>query len=1358
MLLAISLLALQGAAQPPVPDLFRPDPSLRFLDPRGQLLPDEAKRIPLAVEAIDTFELRARKVEVQEALEMIGSEEDPSSKHTDWPFRIRMSRPRDSLTTWTAWLDLDRPAQKMHGGFMEIEVVAGPSTFRPTTSAIQCDSIRARTLVLVSDLGLVATRSGDSLDLLALDLARGTPWAGVDLERLGAPPWKGRTDAQGRARVADPQDRDETWVARTRGTPQRIAVLELAQDESGRLGQRREFEVLGGIARTQTFPDGIRLFPYLFRKFHLPGDTLVAGMVVRGPGGIAPRRGTFSVKARDGKKILGQASIAPDAFGHAQWRMPLPLVDASPRIYLDISFGAASDRLTALVGGLRLPRLRLGVDTGRSDSILEVSAAWSTGQALGRAPVRIVHRFRSRFEGRNYRRDPFPVPATWNSWNSTGPDSVQLDTLDERGHLRVRTPRPSPLMYGFHGCRSTTIEVFEEGGTFTDTTLPPVCGVWTEGPGLNAYRVSDSLIEVTPAWIDHRDSLVGDVPVILRLLYDRELLAEVGWFSGKPWMLDAKLPQRRFDDLSTSKRLTLVACAEDRVRCVSEPLILHGSESRGVWWDRADEFPYDHTETILPAGPHPELSPREVRTGDSAQLRWESSKPGLAWVEVHQGRRVLRRELRAVRTGTNLWKSLVDSTWWPGVQVVVLEFTPSRDTSSWVRSHGLRLDVLGDSIPPGISIASDSVFKPGGTARVQVLNPRGITGSIVLSVLDQGYLQAAPQTPLDPSETFDSPESDGAVQWWDATGSRANAYHRWSQGECSTEPHWFQDIVLSGGGGKLALGAGGNGNSLSTYGRASVLSASNDGPPAHLVRPLSYTSAIRPLAAGANTFSVPIPARIGAARVQALVATGTGARTLDTTLPVRSRLEGSTSLPYRLSPDDTALVATAFRGRPGENATASLKTWGGIRTTGSSTIRGTTDSAGRLSGRIDLVAGTASGGVGLVLGQGSDTNTLFEAVSVDDPRSRTTRASKSVSVSGKLEIASPAGIATKGSQTWLELSDRRILGIPSRLSGLGSYPHGCLEQTVSKALARLFLADLRGDLADSTRTRIQGELEEAIASLSRFPKFEGLLGLWPSSVRPDPLASLWAGHALAIAWERNLYTSRDLLEGIASASYGIRLSDPVEEAWRLQLVPRLKRGAMLDDTGSIDSLSARSIPREARLLLAAAWERRSRHDRALAEMDRARATPDSLSRRRRLDRTSPLRDQAWALEAALFLSDRKEQERILGRIAPALQGDTWISTFETALLGNALARIAGTDRSSAKTSLRWRADGGAWHRIDSIGHSRTVGLEGAPSRVEIEGSATGSLLDARLVRAGRRMETLPASRGGISLKVVPVFA
>ncbi len=114
------------------------------------------------------------------------------------------------------------------------------------------------------------------------------------------------------------------------------------------------------------------------------------------------------------------------------------------------------------------------------------------------------------------------------------------------------------------------------------------------------------------------------------------------------------------------------------------------------------------------------------------------------------------------------------------------------------------------------------------------------------------------------------------------------------------------------------------------------------------------------------------------------------------------------------------------------------------------------------------------------------------------------------------------------------ISKSPLLQYMQELYKLIGYPHGCAEQTVSKAFPQVYFADLLpvSDISDNTKS-IKAAAENvnaAITKLATLQGWDGGIKYWPGSYDSNKWVSVYALHFLAEAKKAGFNVDKDMLE------------------------------------------------------------------------------------------------------------------------------------------------------------------------------------------------------------------------------------
>ncbi|MBK8341063.1 MAG: hypothetical protein IPK99_14170 [Flavobacteriales bacterium] len=291
------------------------------------------------------------------------------------------------------------------------------------------------------------------------------------------------------------------------------------------------------------------------------------------------------------------------------------------------------------------------------------------------------------------------------------------------------------------------------------------------------------------------------------------------------------------------------------------------------------------------------------------------------------------------------------------------------------------------------------------------------------------------------------------------------------------------------------------------------------------------------------------------------------------------------------------------------------------------------------------------------------------------------------------------------------------------------YPHGCLEQTVSKAFPQLYLSALT-DLSGSSEADAQANVQAAITKLGTFQRPDGTFAYWPGGDYSNDWSNLYAGHFLLEAERSGFAVPRTMIERwkegqrrTARTWNGVAGQDrsPFVQAYRLWVLAvanASEAGAMnrLRTSAGIDDLT--------RWVLASAYATLGRTDVA-NELVKDRGTQVSAYAELAGTFGSGSRDEA-PIALALVTMDRNEAAgAVVRKLAQRLGDGQWLSTQSTAFALMAVARYA------AKNALGNGLD------FQVISSGRTVDVRTARSLWRTELPVPDGKTAVRLKNAGK---------------------
>jgi uncharacterized protein YfaS (alpha-2-macroglobulin family) len=282
-----------------------------------------------------------------------------------------------------------------------------------------------------------------------------------------------------------------------------------------------------------------------------------------------------------------------------------------------------------------------------------------------------------------------------------------------------------------------------------------------------------------------------------------------------------------------------------------------------------------------------------------------------------------------------------------------------------------------------------------------------------------------------------------------------------------------------------------------------------------------------------------------------------------------------------------------------------------------------------------------------------------------------------------LEFPGRAGTNTGAA----EFSRLPPINLESRLQYLISYPHGCIEQTVSAVFPQLYLDRILA-LDEKQAADISANITAGIEKLRGFQVPGGGFSYWPGEEFAHDWGSTWAGHFLIEARRAGYRVSDDMLNQFIhfqkdrAALWSATNGNPLAQAYRLYTLALASEA----DLGSMNRLrERRDLNPQAAWRLAAAYWYAGQRDIARSMI---RELDPVAPEYRELSGTfgSELRDKAMILETLVLLGESARTRPLFEELASALSGEHWLSTQETAYALIAMAPYMG-GAYSAKSSI-----------------------------------------------------------------------
>ena len=254
-------------------------------------------------------------------------------------------------------------------------------------------------------------------------------------------------------------------------------------------------------------------------------------------------------------------------------------------------------------------------------------------------------------------------------------------------------------------------------------------------------------------------------------------------------------------------------------------------------------------------------------------------------------------------------------------------------------------------------------------------------------------------------------------------------------------------------------------------------------------------------------------------------------------------------------------------------------------------------------------------------------------------------------------------------QLMVEISSLPSLDLSRSLEYLIGYPHGCAEQTSSKAFPQLLLPEII-EMTPQEKKECDQHVREAVLKLSQMQMGSGAFSYWMGGNYDYPWVTTYAGHFLLEAKNHGYDVSNTVINNFlsyqkrmaSSWSYKDNSDNTLEQAYRLYTLALAGKA----DLSAMNRLKDKKLDNVSKWRLAAAYA-------LCGKKDVAKNLSNSLSSEVRkysysnVTFGSELRDKALVLDAMTLIgTDKSATFSLLKKMSEQLNGGKQYSTQELA--------------------------------------------------------------------------------------------
>lgn len=465
--------------------------------------------------------------------------------------------------------------------------------------------------------------------------------------------------------------------------------------------------------------------------------------------------------------------------------------------------------------------------------------------------------------------------------------------------------------------------------------------------------------------------------------------------------------------------------------------------------------------------------------------------------------------------------------------------------------------------------------------------------------------------------------------------------------------------------------------------------------------------------AGEATVKVQVPEFSGALRLMAVAYKDQAFGSAEKMMRVADPIVISTALPRFLSPRDTVLVPVTLSNTTGKAglASSSLSVSGPLRIVGEPTLSARLAANGEARVVYRVVARDAIGAASVQV----QVKALGETFrSHTDISVRPAAPLTALSGAGTLSDGAGATLPIRHDFLPASVSSRLVISrspiarFTDDITYLLQYPHGCLEQTTSRAFPLLYFSDLARSLQQQGQARTYNPnylVQEALIKIEAMQQYNGGFTYWPGASQTDWWTSAYAVHFLLEARKAGYPVSKAVLDK-AITFLQRQVKNKATEQYRFYNASRKLETRFLAAHEITYSLYVLCVARQpdwstmnyyksrpellsldARYLLASAYALSGRRESFRQVLPPRFAGQTSV---RALDGSfySPTRDMALALNGLLEADPGNPQVGTLARhLSEELRTGRWFNTQERAFALMALGKLARRSQGSSRAQV-----------------------------------------------------------------------
>jgi uncharacterized protein YfaS (alpha-2-macroglobulin family) len=1148
--------------------------------------------------------------------------------------------------------------------------------------------------LIASNIGLTL-KSNDLGEhyILATDLITASPLSGVQVDfmdlqnnRIGGI----KTQSDGMAKLK--LEREAFLAVASRGKEK--TYLRIDQGSALSLSS---FQVEG-----TKVSEGIKGFIYGERGVWRPGDSLFLNFILDDISNPLPKAHpiVFTLENPNGQIIDRQSATTPGKIFPFTTRTP---DNAQTGLYLaKVSIGGSEFTRGIRIETIKPNRLRIqlkpqsGEYLSTNNPNILLSSEWLTGALAGGYPLKVEMTIR-KGNGRFTDYPGFNFMDQVGSFYSTEPQPIE-GKLDANGNYviqaEVRQTRNIPGMLAV----DVFSRVYEPGGDFSINRQTMNLAPFKSFVGIKTPESKDSPWLTTGR--NHNFSVVSVDPQGKKL--SRKLSYEVYHIDWSWWYNHSRgegiyLNERFFTKVQEGTLRTergagnfnlqidepnwgnylVRVCDDQSGHCAAEKVYidwpLHAQRSRKTgsgpsilqFWAEKDQF----------------------SVGEKAVINIPSAKETKMYISVENGSEVLQQFWIDGKENFTPFTLDITEKMAPNVYVYVAQFQPHGQTANDlpIRSFGylpLSVDNPENRLLPKIEMKEE--LKPEEKFSVKVSEQNGRAMTYTIAIVDEGLLDLTNFRTPNPHAHFYSKEALG-IRTWD-----------------------MYDFVVQAFGGKI--------EQLMAIGGGDELTGAK--PKTNLrFRPVVLHAGPFSLQKGKSiTHEFTMPNYVGSVRAMVIAAEGPAYGSAETTAAVKLPLMVQTTLPRVLGPGERIQIPVQLfaMDKSVKDVKVKAKVTGDARLILSEAQAKFTE-PGEQMVMLELEVGDRTGNIIIDIQATSGANVANDKtnIGVRYPVGR-----QSLSKWKKVDPGSNATIdlealgITNSNNAVLEFSGMPDINLNKRLQSLITYPHGCLEQSISRVFPQIYLQRFT-ELSQEDKEKVAHQVSAMLLKVVQLQNANGGMNFWPGSRSTHNWGSSYTLHFLIEARNQGFNIPEALFSNLmryqANEARNNKLNEDnrydsdfrfFNQAYRLYTLALAGK----PEIGAMNRLKAKIGNSNTTANLLAAAYMLSGQTKAAEELYNNNPV-GSRNYRNAFTMGSNIRDQAMMLESAVLVKKDRDAAMLAENLIKALSSDSWMSTQEIAWSLCALGRYFAKHDPGKAYEAQFSMNGGRKESISGKGQT-----------------------------------------------------